>query len=223
METRRKITNKGSKKVIGKFASLKMGKTIWWESQLEQDYIYLLEFDPDVTSYQEQPPTISYVANGKKRRYTPDFLVERHGKKQIIEVKPEDHITKEKNLLLFNSVAPIFSREGYEFNLVTDKEIRVQPRLSNIKLLTRYARTPISPRLQIACHEFFIGKHEARLSEVASFLAGKNLGMQSAYSLLYWGILLIDLMKPIEGDSYVRLSHELSGNGVIEYAQNQVP
>lgn len=220
MEDRRKITNKGSKKVIGKFASLKMGKTIWWESQLEQDYIYLLEFDPDVTSYQEQPPTISYVLNGKKRRYTPDFLVERRDKRQIIEVKPEEHITKEKNLLLFNSVAPILSQEGYEFNLVTDKAIRIQPRLANIKLLTRYARTPIDPQLQIACHEFFIGKHEVRLSDVASFLADKNLGMQFLYSLLYWGILLTDLMEPIESHSYVRPSEEFSGKRVIEYAQN---
>ena len=51
----RKITNRGSKKVIGKFPSLKMNTTIWWESQLERDYIYLLEIDPDVTAYQGQP------------------------------------------------------------------------------------------------------------------------------------------------------------------------
>jgi TnsA endonuclease N terminal len=203
----RKISNKGTKKIIGKFPSLKMGKTVWWESQLEQDYIYLLEFDPDVTSYQEQPQTISYTLNGKKRRYTPDFFVHRGCKRQIIEVKPEDQITKEKNVLLFNSVAPIFNREGYEFTLVTEKAIRVQPRLANIKLLTRYARTPIDPQLQITCHEFFIGKHEARLSDVARSLAANNLEMHLVYSLLYWGILSFDLMEPIEANSYVRPSH----------------
>ena len=46
----RKITNRGTKKIIGKFPSLKMNTAIWWESQLERDYIYLLEIDPDVLS-----------------------------------------------------------------------------------------------------------------------------------------------------------------------------
>ncbi len=41
----RKITNKGSKKVIGKFASHKLQTTVWWESQIERDYIYLFEID----------------------------------------------------------------------------------------------------------------------------------------------------------------------------------
>jgi hypothetical protein len=57
----RKITNAGNRKVIGKFPSLKMNRVIWWESQLERDYIYLLEIDPEVLSYSEQPFTISYT------------------------------------------------------------------------------------------------------------------------------------------------------------------
>ncbi|MGQ4648881.1 hypothetical protein [Lyngbya aestuarii] len=57
----RKITNAGNRKVIGKFPSLKMNAVIWWESQLERDYIYLLEIDPEVLSYGEQPLTISYT------------------------------------------------------------------------------------------------------------------------------------------------------------------
>jgi hypothetical protein len=71
----RKITNKGSLKVIGKFPSLKMNTAIWWESQLERDYIYLLEIDPDVLFYQGQPFTITYSSHyalqfvvGKKYR-----------------------------------------------------------------------------------------------------------------------------------------------------------
>lgn len=59
----RKITNAGNRKVIGKFPSLKMNAVISWESQLERDYIYLLEIDPEVLSYGEQPFTISYTDN----------------------------------------------------------------------------------------------------------------------------------------------------------------
>jgi hypothetical protein len=78
----------GNRKVIGKFPSLKMNTVIWWESQLERDYIYLLEIDPEVLSYGEQPFTISYTDKGKPRRYTPDFVVTRPQKTQVVEVKP---------------------------------------------------------------------------------------------------------------------------------------
>ena len=40
----RKIINKGNRKVIGRFPSLKLKRNVWWESQLERDYIYILEF-----------------------------------------------------------------------------------------------------------------------------------------------------------------------------------
>ncbi len=63
----RKFTNRGSTtKVIGKFPSLKNGKPVWWESQLERDFLYLLEIDDDVVSYYEQPLRIPYRLNGKK-------------------------------------------------------------------------------------------------------------------------------------------------------------
>lgn len=77
----RKITN-GSRKVIGKFPSLKMGKMVWWESQLERDYIFHLEFYRSVISYEEQPLKLRYKLDREVHCYTPDFLVVRHSKKQ---------------------------------------------------------------------------------------------------------------------------------------------
>jgi len=202
----RKITNKGGKKVIGKFPSLKMGRLIWWESQIERDYIYLLEFDPAVISYEEQPLRISYYLNGKERRYTPDFLVRKAGKKLIIEVKQEEEALKEENQRLFNIVSAICTRDGYEFIVVTDKMIRVQPRLDNIKLLTRYQRTPVhDPHFQIVCYELFTEKCKASLSEVMQFFASRNIGKQVVFSLLYWGVLAADLMQPIGAESVVCL------------------
>ncbi len=51
----RKIRNSGTKKNIGLFASHKMRTGIWFEFLIERDYMYLLEIDPDVKSYQSQP------------------------------------------------------------------------------------------------------------------------------------------------------------------------
>ena len=35
----RKISNTGTRKLIGKFPSLKTGRVIWYESLLERDYM----------------------------------------------------------------------------------------------------------------------------------------------------------------------------------------
>ena len=73
----RRITNTGTLKNIGKFPSLKNKTMVWFESHLERDFIYLTEFDKSVIKYQEQPFKIQYFINGKKYKYTPDFLIER--------------------------------------------------------------------------------------------------------------------------------------------------
>lgn len=200
----RKITNKGGKKIIGKFPSLKMGRLICWESQIERDYIYLLEFDPAVISYAEQPLRVSYHLDGKERHYTPDFLVKRTDKSLIVEVKQEDEAQKEENQHLFQIISAICARNNYEFVLVTDSMIRVQPRLDNIKLLTRYQRTPINdPHYQIICYELFSKNPEVCLSDVTQFFALRDIGKQVVFSLLYWGVLAVNLMQPIEADSIV--------------------
>jgi hypothetical protein len=202
----RKITNKGGKKVIGKFPSLKMGRLVCWESQIERDYIYLLEFDPAVISYAEQPLRISYHLDGKERYYTPDFLVKRADKSIIVEVKPEEDAQEEVNQRLFHIASAICGRDNYEFVLITDTMIRVQPRLDNIKLLTRYQRIPINdPHYQIVCCELFSKLSEVSLREVMQFYASRSLGKQVVFSLLYWGVLAVDLMQPIGAESIVHL------------------
>jgi len=47
-----------------------------FESSLERDFLLLLDFDPEVVLYEEQPVTINYHDDqGRRRRYTPDVLV----------------------------------------------------------------------------------------------------------------------------------------------------
>src|SRR5215470_396033 len=47
-----------------------------FESSLERDFLLLLDFDPEVEYYEEQPVKITYPdARGRHRTYTPDVLV----------------------------------------------------------------------------------------------------------------------------------------------------
>lgn len=209
----RKITNRGSLKVIGKFPSLKMNTTIWWESQLERDYIYLLEIDPDVLSYQEQPFTISYSNLDKRRKYTPDFLVSRKGSKQIIEVKPERKISEPQNTRRLTQAASFCQANNLEFVVVSEKTIRVQPRLDNIKLLYRYARVSLSWHNYHDCKAYFRCVEAKSLIEAERDLEAKGITRNHLLRLLWSGFLITDLMKPITPLSLIQLSPEASSLG----------
>lgn len=206
----REITNKGFLKRIGKFPSIKLGRQVWYESPLERDFIHLLELDTTVTFYEEQPLKIHYTVNGRSRYYTPDFLVIRPPIKQIVEVKPEGKILSEKNQQIFRVASQACYREGCEFVVATDTKIRVQPRLDNIKVLWKYARTPLDPILyQAYCREFFSATDELALGSLFQLFAAKGLSKRVVYALLYRGRLKVNLMLPISRDSAISFAPSL--------------
>lgn len=55
----REISFKSSS-LSGQISSKKLNKSVQFESSLEKDYIYLLEFDKSVGRYLEQPLIIHY-------------------------------------------------------------------------------------------------------------------------------------------------------------------
>jgi len=193
----RRITNFG-RKVIGKFPSVKTGRPVWSESPLERDYIFLLEFDPDVVFYREQPLRLHYLLDGTVCTYTPDFLVERSsGAKQIVEVKPEKVALGEEYGRFSRAVASVCEKEGYEFLTATEKLIRTQPRLDNVKLLHRYARATILPQHLIECRRFFIECRKPSLGLLAEYLSAKGIAKQVAYALVHQGVVTADLNAPL--------------------------
>ena len=57
----RKIPRYGAgHKNLGKFASVKTGRVAWYESLLERDYMYLLDYEGDVSYWHEQPLRIRF-------------------------------------------------------------------------------------------------------------------------------------------------------------------
>ena len=202
----RKITNSGSGKVIGKFPSLKMNGTVWWESTIERDYIYLLEIDPTVKSYKSQPFKLTYLHAGKTRTYTPDFWVIRPRCQQVVEVKPESKVKDSSYLELWRHIIPNCRDMGMEFVVVTDVMIRKQPQLDNIKLLYKYARNPLNLQQIIECQRYFTHREPTPLKVVSLELEPKGISLNILFKLLYVGVLSTDLMQPINMGSLIQLS-----------------
>ncbi|XGV97788.1 MAG: TnsA endonuclease N-terminal domain-containing protein [Leptolyngbya sp. BL-A-14] len=183
-----------------------MKDDFWYESHLEMDYMYLLEIDPDVIAYRSQPFKIQYFYEGKERSYTPDLAVKRTDRRQIVEIKPQNKVSSEKNQVLFSQIAPKCSEEGWEFIVVTDKAIRVKPKLNNIKTLYYYAKVPLNLHDYINLKNYFKDKNSVSIEKLEEDLSHTEVDRTKIYRAIYYGILEADLMQPIGSKSIVRFS-----------------
>jgi hypothetical protein len=127
-------------KNLFKFVSAKMNTVFTVESSLEFDTCFHLEYSPAVKTFEAQPEGYYYIFEDRECPYTPDFrVVDERGNAYFIEVKPSDKVAAPDFLQRF----PIKQQKAIELRsplkLVTERQIRVDPILSNLKLLHRYS------------------------------------------------------------------------------------
>ncbi len=185
-----------------------MGSLVWYESLNERNYMYLLEIDPDVLSYSTQPFKISYILDDKVRRYTPDFLVQRQSKQQIVEIKPSCWLDDEKNVRRFPVIASTLKSRGWEFVMITDEMMSRGSLLNNVKLLYRYAKIPLTLQNLIICHEYFQNKSLITLSTAIKDLQHQGIDKPIVLKLIFLGFLSTDLMTQLKNNSPIYLSSQ---------------
>lgn len=140
----RKVSNRGGN-VIGYFPSIKMGRMIAFESLIERDYLYLLDYTPQVEWFEEQPLTIPYAHANHLLHYTPDFHLIEAGRDVLVECKPNAFVTTPENQRKFRVAHRWCAEHDWKFRVVTDQQLRVGFLLQNVQLLTRYARYSVPP------------------------------------------------------------------------------
>ena len=141
----RNVTNRGGN-VIGRFPSLKMQRMIAFESLLERDFIYLLDYDANVTWFEEQPLTIEYQHEGKLRHYTPDFHLIEHDQHVLVECKPDHFVATADNQRKFAVAQAWCLACDWQFRIVTDAEVRAGYRLPQRQAADRLCAASASIR-----------------------------------------------------------------------------
>lgn len=146
---------KGRISTTGVVASKKGNPSVHFESGLEHDFSLLLEFNSFVYRFVEQPIKLKFTdSDGKKRSYTPDFLVYyRNDQKefpnvpnQLIEVKTREHLKRHWGDLRpkFKEAIRYSAKEGWNFKIVTEREI-YGPYFENAKYLLPYMKLTFEP------------------------------------------------------------------------------
>ncbi len=192
-----------------------------YESTIERDYVFFLKFDAAVLTYRAQPMIITGTdTKGNAHTYTPDFLVVRTDRKEIVECKPEellDHPHTRQQIQIGEAWA---EANNHHFVIVTDTELRKDHTLSNLKLFFRYCRVAVPTVMLASC----IAQLKTRpggiaFEDIARFLASlvDTPEMQQPYrqapfiySMLFHHILQADLTRPVLPATILRLSSSLS-------------
>lgn len=100
----RNPSNRYGRNIVGRFPSLKLGRMVAFESRIEQDQIYLMEYDQNIVFYEEQPLTIEYRFENKLYKYTPDFqVVDANDRYTLVECKPQKFVVTDKNQRKFDA------------------------------------------------------------------------------------------------------------------------
>jgi hypothetical protein len=106
-------------------------------------------------------------------------------------------------LVIFEYIASNFEHQGWEFMVVTDEMIKVEPLLSNVKLLYRYKSEKLSSQQYLACQQYFKHKKAVELQIALQDLEKSVISQKTLYKLLFLGFVETDLMQPISGKSYI--------------------
>lgn len=136
-----------NRSVSGRFFSRKNNRLVDYESTLERDYFYMLEFDDNVIRYEEQPFGVIGKYKNRKVTYHPDVIILTDNSEQplIVEVKYasdlEDPDKKDKITNKLNEMDKWAKKNRAIHLLMTELDIR-SILLDNQKFLYGY----IEPR-----------------------------------------------------------------------------
>jgi hypothetical protein len=197
----RSVSNRGGN-IIGMFPSLKMQRPVRYESTIERDLCYLLEFDPHVIRYVEQPFTITQPTHdGTTHRYTPDFQIFRtHGVCDLVECKPAARLDDPHTRQQLEMGHAWADAHQHTFRLVTDHDVRHGALLENVRLLWRSCRMPVAHDLVVRTIAYLTESPGATIAQTAAAALQRTAPRQHVpylCTLLFQHVVITDLTMPL--------------------------
>lgn len=139
----RNLVHRGAPRPVFKTTSVKLGRVVQCESELEREAALLLDFIPTVRAYGEQPVRINYLADGEWRSHIPDFAVLVENQITFVEikfVKDVDAQVESRTRLLEKRLGSL----GAIYCLATEHHLRQASHVQNAVRVLRRARHAIS-------------------------------------------------------------------------------
>lgn len=202
----RKVVTRSRARPTGKYPSLKSGRMMQWESPHEHCAFQLLDADPSVLSFSEQPALITYKMDGVIHRHYPDLLVKyRHGT-ELWEVKPWcDALTPEiqARTRLMTQLLPKY---GYTYRVMTENELDRNPMLATAQKLIKFGRRPVPLIEWERVRQVFLKHSIINFGDIESGALGRN-GMRYVCRLILEGKLTVDWTLPFGHQTSITINN----------------
>ncbi|BEV47480.1 hypothetical protein [Afipia carboxidovorans] len=180
-------------------------KLIGARSLLALDFLTVIDaFTRDITSIVDQPAALTVNVRGVAEEWKPDYAIaHKDGRRDLVMVRTvkwlmkrdPDHGAWMRDLV--DAMTQAAKRAGYGFRLVTEEQIRVQPRLANAKMLRRHLVPYRSPDGEIAAIDSLADlPKESSVAELQARLGERFDAFVLALQLDWLGHLRIDRRVP---------------------------
>lgn len=140
----RKVISRSKARATGKYPSWKMGRMVHWESPHELNAYRLLDANPDVISFHEQPLVIRYILGGIEHLHYPDVLVNYSGGRELWEIKTSRDAADPEVAARTRLMQAALPNNGFVYRVVVGEDLAREPRLSTVLTLLRYGREPVT-------------------------------------------------------------------------------
>ncbi|WP_261883511.1 TnsA endonuclease N-terminal domain-containing protein [Vibrio pelagius] len=197
---KKRILRNSSVKNISRFVSLKTDSIHTVESDLEFDTCFHFEFSAKILTFEAQPIGFEYHLDGKRRKYTPDFLVTYNDTYQpFYEIKPKRIAETEEFKETFSVKREQALSMGNDLKVLTEDDIQIYPLLDNLKIIHRYA---CDDRLNSLQHQILslLRKYgELRIEQIVKYSSvHSSRSLPALYDLIARQLLKIDMHQPID-------------------------
>jgi hypothetical protein len=197
----RRVVTRSRSCPTGKYPSWKIGRMVQWESRNELHAFRLLDCDPKVTTFHEQPCEILYRQNGVERQHYPDVYVETTGSKELWEIKPSSKASQDVIAARSRLLSDGLKQYGFIYRVVLDCDLAKQPRLQNVNILLRFGRRALTEYEREKVRQELRRLGSLRWSDVCRGVYGLK-GREIVCRLVLEGVLAFDVDCPLSPDTY---------------------
>lgn len=192
----RKVVTRSKARATGKYPSWKMERMIQWESPNELHAFRLLDANPAVTRFFEQPAEIQYFLNGEMHRHYPDALVFNDDLKEFWEIKSARDALAPETVVRTQLLTETLPRFGFGYRMVIGEDLARDPRQTNVSTILRFGRSDISSVDRERLRRHLASGRAINWGDVLDDAYGKD-GRNHFCRLVLEGALVFDFEQPL--------------------------
>lgn len=203
----------GMKHYPGWWWSSTRGDLVGYESLLERDRLMLSDFDREVVGIASQPFGITGRDGDTLRRHVPDYLLTyRDGSVLVVDVKPAELVDKPRVAGVLAWTGRLLAERGWRYEVWSGAD---DTYLANVRFLSQGRHEGLLGRADLTAllvHSSIGARLADVLGAAAAATGTERPFLQAAMlSLLWHQVWLVDLDRPLSGDTRIVKMREVDG------------